>query len=664
MKLKALALTFVLVLLFSVVGAQFVVSVAGNPSNLPEKPSQIYIKPDGSIEPSSAPIQRSGNTYTLTNDTEHSIVMQCSNIVFDGNGFSITQIPVNISGLTVPAGWYPGIQVPDRVANVTIKNVKIRDCISGVSLENASNITLENIGISGVEKVVVFSGYSSNCTFSKNDLRSGTEGILLIDSKHIDIYENTIASNRVGISCYSSTFPSNGADGFACCAYINIFGNNIASNYEAGISLRAYNVRVGYNKLANNNYGVQFTSNSYYTLFYSNNFVDNSKNVKINILASGGDGTWVWDSGSSGNYWSDYTTKYPNAMQIDHTGIGDTPYVIDDFNKDNYPLIKEASINPPYAIVDFPSPLPSASPSPTQTAASTPTPDTSTTPTDEQTEAEPAPTLYLTLIVVGCGVLLAFASAAVLIYHKRARKLLAYYNKALNIRCNKFKIVSTAVLLIGIIFVFANFTFPHTVLVQKPIQVSIPHSRSIASLNYSILNGNMFYPPLQPTAVTYYYLSTANVTEGQTLHVTWYADISLGVYIFTEEQFANFQSTLPHTQGTGNTPDATEWANKNGIAYEAAGWARKNGEVSYNVSESGDYVAVITNAMYGGAFAQVHYFDEYLVTYTFETQYVTQTANDNLYFYLGIVFLILGLIVFAGVLRHQKQAQIALGQHN
>jgi len=71
-KLKALALTFVL--LFSVVGAQFVVSVAGNHSHLPEKPPQIYIKPDGSIEPSSAPIQRVGNTYTLTNDTERSIV--------------------------------------------------------------------------------------------------------------------------------------------------------------------------------------------------------------------------------------------------------------------------------------------------------------------------------------------------------------------------------------------------------------------------------------------------------------------------------------------------------------------------------------------------------------------------------------------------------------
>jgi hypothetical protein len=148
----------------------------------------------------------------------------------------------------------------------------------------------------------------------------------------------------------------------------------------------------------------------------------NSENVKISILASGNDGTWVWDSGSSGNYWSDYTTKYPNATQIDHTGVGDTPYMIDAYNSDNYPLMKETSINPPYTILDFPSSSPSASPSPTQTATSTPTPDSSTQPTDEPTKTtEPPPTINSTFIVVGCGVLLAFAGTAVLIYNKRAK---------------------------------------------------------------------------------------------------------------------------------------------------------------------------------------------------------------------------------------------------
>jgi len=53
--------------------------------------------------------------------------------------------------------------------------------------------------------------------------------------------------------------------------------------------------------------------------------------------------TNVWDDGypSGGNYWSDYEERYPNATEIDGTGIWDTPYVIDENNEDNYPIVPE-----------------------------------------------------------------------------------------------------------------------------------------------------------------------------------------------------------------------------------------------------------------------------------------------------------------------------------
>jgi hypothetical protein len=49
----------------------------------------------------------------------------------------------------------------------------------------------------------------------------------------------------------------------------------------------------------------------------------------------------VWDDGypSGGNYWSDYQTTYPNASEIDSSGIWNTPYVIDANNTDHYPLM-------------------------------------------------------------------------------------------------------------------------------------------------------------------------------------------------------------------------------------------------------------------------------------------------------------------------------------
>jgi hypothetical protein len=62
--------------------------------------------------------------------------------------------------------------------------------------------------------------------------------------------------------------------------------------------------------------------------------------------------TNVWDDGypPGGNYWSDYTgvdvKSGPNQDQPSSDGIGDTPYIIDEYNQDNYPLMKPWSPTP------------------------------------------------------------------------------------------------------------------------------------------------------------------------------------------------------------------------------------------------------------------------------------------------------------------------------
>jgi len=53
--------------------------------------------------------------------------------------------------------------------------------------------------------------------------------------------------------------------------------------------------------------------------------------------------TNLWDDGAEGNYWNDYEEKYPNASEVDGLGIWDTPYVIDEHNQDNYPIVPEFS---------------------------------------------------------------------------------------------------------------------------------------------------------------------------------------------------------------------------------------------------------------------------------------------------------------------------------
>ncbi|MBN1357775.1 hypothetical protein JW988_03305 [Candidatus Bathyarchaeota archaeon] len=111
----------------------------------------------------------------------------------------------------------------------------------------------------------------------------------------------------------------------------------------------------------------------------------------------------LWDNGSVGNYWSNYTIKYPNASEVGNTGIGDTSYVIQREwsttkeypnvkNVDNYPLMY------PYDIendaIAFPTPEP------------TPTPE---------------PESFPTLVVATASAASAIAGAALLIYFKNRK---------------------------------------------------------------------------------------------------------------------------------------------------------------------------------------------------------------------------------------------------
>jgi hypothetical protein len=56
------------------------------------------------------------------------------------------------------------------------------------------------------------------------------------------------------------------------------------------------------------------------------------------------------------NYWADYLEKYPNASEIDSTGVGNTPYIFNSSGlvgvggvlQDNHPLMN------PITILDYP----------------------------------------------------------------------------------------------------------------------------------------------------------------------------------------------------------------------------------------------------------------------------------------------------------------------
>jgi nitrous oxidase accessory protein NosD len=68
--------------------------------------------------------------------------------------------------------------------------------------------------------------------------------------------------------------------------------------------------------------------------------MNNFDNINPNVF---GVGSNFWDNGTVGNYWSNYTQKYPNVREVGSSGIGDIPYVIGTNNTDFHPLITPVS---------------------------------------------------------------------------------------------------------------------------------------------------------------------------------------------------------------------------------------------------------------------------------------------------------------------------------
>jgi hypothetical protein len=108
------------------------------------------------------------------------------------------------------------------------------------------------------------------------------------------------------------------------------------------------------------------------------------------------------------NYWSDYTAKYPDAKELDGSGIWDTPYV-DDRYAEEISCIDYHPLTRPVVIPDFPdstAPTPSPSPSPSPQTTATPTPEPTSTP--EIPEVPPWIVLPTLMIVALQAMLLYF----------------------------------------------------------------------------------------------------------------------------------------------------------------------------------------------------------------------------------------------------------------
>lgn len=236
----------------------------------------VYIETNGSVNPSDAPIGRSGNVYTLTDDIYSDgdgIIVLCDNSIIDGAGHMI------------------------QGANATYS--------IGISLSGRSGITIRNLQINSFDYGIFLYQSSSN-SITGNDITTNYYGIWLFSSSGNNITTNEATANSAfGIGLYSS---SNN----------NIQGNNVTYNGNGiGLDSTSSNNAIFHNNFEANIFQAQ-ASESY----------DNSWDEGY---PSGGN-YWSDYNGTDHNCG-------PNQDHPGSDGIGDTPYTIDSNNKDNYPIV-------------------------------------------------------------------------------------------------------------------------------------------------------------------------------------------------------------------------------------------------------------------------------------------------------------------------------------
>jgi len=365
-----------------------------------EADGTIYIRADGSVDPSTAQIYRDGDVYAFTDNIYDEIVVERSNVVIDGNG---NVLEGNGSGR--------GFSV-HGINNVTAKNVVVKDFAIGVYLNSSSgNVISGNSIMANTEHGVYLDGSSNNTIFG-NDLENNFKGIELLDSGENTVSGNNITAEAVyndyGIKlkyCSGNTVSGNNIKNNDEAVYLAnssnniVSGNNIENNYYSTILTNSSNNIISENNMTNNDEGVRLMFSSSNTVsgnnitvsnnngvwlfhssnntifgnniidcrldgiclsgsssnifsgntikcngengilmfvfcvdnrFYHNNLVNNTQQVCIQTSGYAN----FWDNGVEGNYWSDY-----NGLDLVYDGIGDAPYIIDEYNIDNNPLM-------------------------------------------------------------------------------------------------------------------------------------------------------------------------------------------------------------------------------------------------------------------------------------------------------------------------------------
>jgi len=262
--------------------------------------------------------------------------------ILDGNLSASTGFPLTLAGYKVP--------LTITQDNVTIEDFTLRDSYAGIQL-SGNYCKISGNRITNVQYGIVLSSVSGNSITGNviDSVKTNGYGIEVSHASDNNVKRNQIISASIGIAIIDQLLSPSSV---IFSENNNVSENNIADSKEYAIMLQftSNNILIG-NNISNSEIGTSiYVANN--NNFYHNNFIDNTEQVSANEWYATQWGYSVSTNTWNENYWSDY-----NGTDNDKNGLGDTPYVINEKNADNRPLMAEASISGelPELIPEFPS---------------------------------------------------------------------------------------------------------------------------------------------------------------------------------------------------------------------------------------------------------------------------------------------------------------------
>ena len=324
-------------LLVSLVGMQCVEMARAN------DPNTITVPDDYSTIQEAINSAKAGDTVLVRKGTYNETVLMDKSLVLRGLDFPLinphqrgSPITINAANCIVDgfevtnssrSSSEAGIKVQYNSGgnNTIINNIAYNNSLNGIYLRKTSrNSVVNNIVFSnsrGIECSVETDDYLANNTiYSNKDI-----GILVDASGRIAVINNTVYSNG------EDGIMLDGSDD-AYIAKNNVFNNPAGIN----IDYSAHTNLITENNVTGNAWGIRWASMIGTNFLFHNNIIDNA----IQALwydkptSPTAENYWNGTYPSAGNYWSDY-----NGSDVDRNGIGDSPYIIDANNIDNFPLM-------------------------------------------------------------------------------------------------------------------------------------------------------------------------------------------------------------------------------------------------------------------------------------------------------------------------------------